>query len=98
MSEPVGMIITILVNIALFGLANYFAIKHSVQNVKKRIAAGIIFLLCTPAVFFITLYIGALWDDSGWGAGIVTVIASGLYILNGLGMLLSSIHIHFSKT
>ncbi|WP_226675157.1 hypothetical protein [Mesobacillus jeotgali] len=95
MPESVGMILTLLMNIALFGLANYFAVKHSARNIKRRLIAGMIFLLSTPIIFFSTLYLVFTWDDTGWGAGILTVIYTGLYILNGLILLLSSIHIYF---
>lgn len=97
MSEPIGTILTILLNIALFGTANYFAIKHSVRNIKNRIIAGVIFLLCTPVIFFSTLYFSIMWDDTGWGAGIFSVIFAGLYILNGLIVLLSAFHIYYRK-
>lgn len=97
MPESVGMILTLLMNIALIGLANYFAVKHSARNIKRRLIAGMIFLLFTPVIFFSTLYLGFTWDDTGWGAGILTVIYTGLYILNGLILLLSSIHIYFRK-
>lgn len=97
MPESVGMILTLLMNIALFGVANFFAIKHSTHNIKKRLIAGFLFLLCTPAIFFCNIYLGMTWDDSGWGAGFLTVIFTAIYILNGLIMLLSSIHIYFRK-
>ncbi|GAM12482.1 hypothetical protein [Mesobacillus selenatarsenatis] len=97
MPESVGMILTLLMNIALFGVANYFAVKDSARNIKRRIIAGLVFLLFTPVIFFSTLYLGFTWDDSGWGAGILTVIYTGLYILNGLILLVSSIHIYFRK-
>jgi hypothetical protein len=97
MPESVGMILTLLMNIALFGVANYYAVKHSVRNIKKRIIAGTIFLLFTPVIFFCTLYLSLTWDNTGWGAGILAVIYTGLYILNGLILLLSTIHIYFRK-
>jgi heme/copper-type cytochrome/quinol oxidase subunit 3 len=97
MPESVGMILTLLMNIALFAIANYTAMKHSARNVRRRIIAGVLFLLFTPLIFFSTLYLGFTWDDTGWGAGIMTVIYTGLYILNGLILLLSAIHFYFKK-
>ncbi|MBT2695728.1 hypothetical protein [Bacillus sp. ISL-55] len=97
MPESIGMIVTLLMNLALFGIANYLAVKYSARNIKRRIMAGLVFLLFTPVIFFSSLYLGFTWDDSGWGAGIMTVIYTGLYILNGLILLLSSIHIYFRK-
>ncbi|WNF24742.1 hypothetical protein [Mesobacillus jeotgali] len=97
MSDAVGTVLTLLLNIALFGITNYFAVKHSVRNIKKRIIAGFLFLMCTPVIFFSTLYFCFTWDDSGWGAGILAVIFTGLYLLNGLILLLSALHIYFRK-
>ena len=97
MPESVGMILTLLMNIALFGVANYFTVKHSARNIKRRIIAGLVFLLFSPVIFFSTLYLGFTWDDTAWGAGILTVIYTGLYILNGLILLVSSIHIYFRE-
>ncbi|MCM3572432.1 hypothetical protein M3172_04475 [Mesobacillus subterraneus] len=97
MPESVGMILTLIMNIALFSTANYLAVKLSTRNVKRRIIAGVVFLLFTPVIFFSTLYLGFTWDDTGWGAGIMTVIYTGLYLLNGLILLLSAIHIYFKK-
>lgn len=97
MPDSAGMILTLLMNIALFGMANYFAVKYSARNIKRRVIAGVCFLLSTPLIFFSTLYLGVTWDDTGWGAGILTVIFTGLYLLNGLFMMLSAIHIHFRK-
>ena len=97
MPESAGLILTLLMNTVLFGFANYLALKHSASNVKRRLIAGVVFLLFTPLIFFSTLFLGLAWDDTGWGAGIVAVICTGLYILNGLLMLLSAIHIHYRK-
>lgn len=97
MPESAGMILTLLMNIVLFGVANYLAVKHSSKNIKRRIIAGAVFLLSSPLIFFSTLYFGITWDDTGWGAGILAVIFTGLYILNGLIMLLSALHIYIRK-
>lgn len=95
MSDAIGMSLTLIIEMILFGLANYFIIKHTKGHVKKRIWGGVIFLLLTPVIFFATLMFVAIWDEGGWGAGILAVIFTGLYIMNGIILLLSSIHIHF---
>lgn len=97
MSDAVGMSITLILEIITFGLLNYYSIKHSNGSVKRRIWAGIIFLLFTPLIFFSTLFFVSIWDEGGWGAGILAVLFTGLFIVNGLIMLLSSIHIHLRK-
>lgn len=97
MSDAIGMSLALILEMILFGLANYFTIKYTKGHVKKRIWGGIIFLLLTPVIFFSTLMFVAIWDEGGWGAGFLAVIFTGLYILNGSFMLLSAIHMHFRK-
>jgi hypothetical protein len=97
MSDAIGMSLTLIMEIVLFGLFNYFTIKYSKGVVKKRIWGGVLFLLLTPVIFFGTLMFVSIWDEGGWGAGMLAVIFTALYILNGIIMLLSSIHIHFRK-
>lgn len=98
MSDSVGLLLTIVLGILVFGAINYGSFKFSQQNIKKRIWAGIIFLLLTPLIFFSTLFFVLLFDEGGWGAGILSVIITGLYILNGIFILLSSIRLYFVKT
>jgi len=98
MSDGLGMALTFILEIILFGFINYCTVKLSLRNVKKRIWGAIIFLILTPIIFFGTLFFVGIFDEGGWGAGILAVIFTGLYILNGMIMLLSSVHIHFKKT
>lgn len=97
MSDGLGMALTFILEIILFGLINYCTVKLSLRNVKKRIWGGIIFLLLTPIIFFCTLFFVGIFDEGGWGAGILAVTFTGIYILNGMIMLLSSIHIYLKK-
>ncbi|WP_142921011.1 hypothetical protein [Mesobacillus zeae] len=98
MSEEVGLFLTLLLEIAVFGFANYYAFKYSQKDIKKRIWAGIIFLLLTPMILFGTLFFAMIYDSSGWGAGILAVVATALYFLNGLIVLLSSMYLYFKKS
>ncbi|WP_044641764.1 hypothetical protein [Risungbinella massiliensis] len=99
MSADVGMSITILLEITVFGIINFYAFKYSQDNIKKRIWAGVIFLLLTPIILFGTLYFVLLFDKGmGWGAFVVTLIATGLYIINGIIVLLSSFYLYFKKS
>lgn len=97
MSDAVGMSLTLIMEILLFGFINYYTVKLSKGKVKKRIWGGIIFLLLTPIIFFGTLAFVGIWDEGGWGAGILAVIFTGLFIVNGVIMLLSSIHIYYRR-
>ncbi|WP_456272512.1 hypothetical protein [Bacillus sp. AK031] len=97
MSDGIGLFLTIVFEILAFGGINYFAFKKSDGDSKKRVLAGVIFLLLTPIIFFGTLMIGFTYDDGGWGAGILAVIFTGLYILNGIIVLLSALHLYLTK-
>lgn len=97
MSDSVGLTLTVILEIAAFGLLNYLAFKHSHHNVKRRIWAGVLFLLLTPIIFFGTLFFVLTFDESGWGAGILAVTFTGLYIVNGLIVLLSALHLHYKR-
>lgn len=97
MSDGLGVSLTFIMEMILFGLINYYTVKLSSKNAKKRILGGIIFLLLTPFIFFSTLFFVGIWDEGGWGAGIFAVTFTGLYILNGFIMLLSAISIYMKK-
>lgn len=96
MSDVVTLILTIFLEILAFGFINYYAFKLSQKNAKKRIWAGVIFLLLTPLIYFGTLSFVLIFEEGGFGAGILTIFFTGIYLLNGLFILLSSI-ILFSK-
>ncbi|MBA9028398.1 MULTISPECIES: hypothetical protein [Bacillaceae] len=99
MSDSVGLSLTIILEIIVFGLINFYTFKFSQQNIKKRVWAGIIFLLLTPLIYFGTLFFVLTFDESGWGAGILTVLFTGLYIMNGIiVLLLSSIRLFLAKS
>lgn len=89
MSDSVGLLLTIGLEIIVFSLLNYLAFKLSHRNIKKRVWAGVIFLLLSPLIFFGTLSFGLIFDEGGWGAGMMAVIFTGLYLLNGIVVLLS---------
>ncbi|PLR95097.1 hypothetical protein [Bacillus sp. T33-2] len=91
MSDEMGLLLTIVLGIAVFTVINYFTFKYSQGNLKRRLGAGIVFLLITPLIFFGTLFFVLIFDESGWGAGIMAVIFSGVYIVNGIIVLISSI-------
>jgi hypothetical protein len=97
MSDGLGLFLTIVLEIFVFTLFNYFAFKKSAGSIKRRLWAGVLFLLLTPLIFFGTGIFVSIFDESGWGAGILMVIFSALYIMNGIIILLSSLHIYLTK-
>ncbi|QED48374.1 hypothetical protein [Cytobacillus dafuensis] len=98
MSDTVGLSLTILFEIIAFSIINFYVFKFSQKDIKRRIWSGVIFLLLTPLIFFGTLFFVLFFDESGWGAGILTVVFTGLYIINGILVLLSSICLYFMKS
>ncbi|UOY93284.1 hypothetical protein MUG87_03910 [Ectobacillus sp. JY-23] len=97
MSDAVGLFFTIILEIVIFGFANFAAFKYSADDIKRRIIAGVLFLLCTPIVYVITFFFVLIYDESGWGAGILTVIFSGLYMINGVIIVLSALHLYMKN-
>ncbi|MDG4656907.1 hypothetical protein P6P90_09465 [Ectobacillus antri] len=97
MSNTVGLLLTILLQVGIFSLANFLAFKYSINDIKRRIVAGVLFLLCTPIVYVITFFFVLIYDNSGWGAGILTVIFSGLYMINGVIIVLSALHLYMKN-
>ncbi|MCA1054327.1 hypothetical protein LCM10_04950 [Rossellomorea aquimaris] len=97
MSDGLGLFLTIVLEVFVFVLLNVYSFKKSAGSIKRRLWAGVLFLLLTPVIFFGTLGFVLIFDEGGWGAGILAVVFTGLYILNGIIILLSSVHIYLTK-
>ncbi|MGM9985778.1 MAG: hypothetical protein ACI35O_01000 [Bacillaceae bacterium] len=98
MSDTVGLILTIVLEVIIFGIINFYTFTYSRDNSKKRIGAGIVFLLLTPLIFFGTLSFVLIFDEGGWGAGLLTMIFTSLYIINGIIVLLSALYLYLKKS
>ncbi|PGZ03374.1 hypothetical protein COE30_23300 [Bacillus cereus] len=90
MSDGMQLLIILLFEVIMFGIINFLAISLSQHSFKRRIVAGFIFLLLTPAVFLTTAAFASIFDKAGFGAGTLAFIIAGIYILNGIIILLSS--------
>ncbi|OMC89027.1 hypothetical protein BK128_03590 [Viridibacillus sp. FSL H7-0596] len=77
-------VIFLLIIVIALCLSNFIAFKISGKNKKKRIWAGIIILLLTPLVFFITGISVSPFDPGGFGTGILMVSYSFLFAVNGI--------------
>lgn len=97
MYESIGTFLTIILEIVFLTLFNIYTFKLSKENFKNRIIAGVIFLLLSPIIFFGTLFFVLIFDRSGWGAGILSVFFTFLFLLNGIIILLTSIPLYFKK-
>jgi hypothetical protein len=77
-------IIFLLIILLVLGITNFIAFKVSGKNRKKRIWAGLIILLLTPLVFFVTGISVSPFDPSGFGTGMLMVSYSFLFAINGI--------------
>ncbi|WP_280768064.1 hypothetical protein [Salipaludibacillus daqingensis] len=69
--------------IIFFIVLNLIVIKIAGEYRKGRVIAGIIVLLISPVIFYSSLFIGAQFDDGGFGTGIITLFFTTLVVLNG---------------
>jgi hypothetical protein len=89
-SDGMQLFFIFLFEVVIFCIINFLTISLSQNNFKRRVVAGILFLLLTPIFFFITLTFASIFDKGGFGAATLTSIFAGIYILNGIAILLSS--------
>ncbi|RDI42215.1 hypothetical protein [Falsibacillus pallidus] len=68
----------------IMAAANIIAFKISKTNRKKQVWSGIVFLLLTPLIFFLTAISVSPFDPYGFGTGIISIIYAVLFFINGL--------------
>jgi|UPI0006902BA1 RsiW-degrading membrane proteinase PrsW (M82 family) len=74
----------IFIILIVVGVANFIAFKRSKTNRKKRIWSGVIFLILTPIIFFLTAISISPFDPYGFGTGIISSLYAVLFFINGL--------------
>ncbi|MER1956793.1 MAG: hypothetical protein ABS942_05395 [Solibacillus sp.] len=77
-------VILVLIIVIALCLTNLIAFKISGKNKKKRIWAGIIVLLLSPLVLFLTGISLSPFDPGGFGTGMWMLIYSFLFAVNGI--------------
>lgn len=85
----IGIILTL-------GITNYFVFKFSKKNKNRRIGSGIVLILITPLVFFVTMAIVSQVDSGGFGIGLFSVLNTFLFFVNGIAIII--IGLFTSKT
>ncbi|MFJ8455468.1 hypothetical protein [Bacillus paramycoides] len=90
MTAFVQLLMIFLFVIIMFSVINFLAISLSQYSVKRRIVAGFVFLLLTPIVFLTTTALASIFDKVGFGVANLSFSITGIYILNGIAILLSS--------
>jgi hypothetical protein len=68
----------------LLGVANFIAFKISKTNRKNRVWSGVIFLILTPIIFFLTAVSISPFDPYGFGTGIISSLYAALFFINGI--------------
>ncbi|HHT7240125.1 MULTISPECIES: hypothetical protein [Bacillus] len=90
MTAFVQLLMIFLIVIIMFSVINFLAISLSQHSFKRRIVAGFVFLLLTPIVFLTTTAFASIFNKGGFSLGALAFIIAGIYILNGIAILLSS--------
>ncbi|MGV3466788.1 MAG: hypothetical protein ACO1OT_16050 [Heyndrickxia sp.] len=65
-------------------MANFLTFKFSGTNRKRRIWSGVIFLILTPMIFYITALTINPFDPYGFGTGVFSVLYAFSFLVNGL--------------
>ncbi|MEG9295169.1 hypothetical protein V6B33_01800 [Mangrovibacillus sp. Mu-81] len=78
----------ILIVILALGISNFVAFKVSGGNGKKKVISGVLFILLSPIVFFITAISISPFDPYGFGTGIISGIYAVLFLINGVVILM----------
>ncbi|MGN7478774.1 hypothetical protein ACTHOQ_13050 [Solibacillus silvestris] len=84
-------VILVLIIVIALCLTNLIAFKISGKNKKKRIWAGIIILLLSPLVLFLTGIILSPFDPGGFGTGMWMLIYSVLFAVNGIIIIITGL-------
>ncbi|WP_144611671.1 hypothetical protein [Bacillus cereus] len=90
MSDGIQLFIILFVVFVMFSIINFLAISLSQHSFKRRIVAGVIFLLLMPIIFLTTTALTSIFDNVGFGAINLTSSIVNMYILNGIIILLSA--------
>ncbi|HDR7516304.1 hypothetical protein AB1I92_10810 [Bacillus mobilis] len=90
MSDGIQLFIILFVVFFMFSIINFLAISLSQHSFKRRVVAGVIFLLLTPIIFLTTTTLTSIFDNADFGIIDLTSSIINLYILNGIVILLSA--------
>jgi hypothetical protein len=82
-----GALFFLIIVLALV-IANIVAFKVSGRNKKRRIWSGIIFLILTPIIFFISAVSISPFDPYGFGTGIISGLYAFSFLVNGIIMVI----------
>ncbi|WP_042351422.1 hypothetical protein [Bacillus massiliigorillae] len=73
-----------LIILVLLGITNVLVFKISGDSKRKRIWSGIVVMLLSPIVFFVTFSSVIPFDSGGFGAAMIAMMYSFLFFINGI--------------
>ena len=73
----IGIIVTIV-------LINFIVFKFTTKSKKRRIWSGLVVILLTPIVFFVTMETLSPFDPGGFGAALISMLNTFLFFVNGI--------------
>ncbi|MGG3912921.1 hypothetical protein [Rossellomorea vietnamensis] len=91
MSDWGVLFLLVVIIMTILALTNIMVIKISGKNKKKRIWSGIICILLTPVVFFLTGLSVSPFDPYGFGTGMLMMIYGAFFALNGVGVIVTGL-------
>ncbi|UXH45202.1 hypothetical protein [Rossellomorea vietnamensis] len=91
MSDWGVLFLLFLIMMIILALTNILVMKISGKNKKKRIWSGIICILITPVVFFLTGLSVSPLDPYGFGTGVLMIIYGAFFALNGVGIVVTGL-------
>ena len=91
MSDWGVLFLLFLIIMTILALTNILVMKISGKNKKKRIWSGIICILLTPLVFFLTGLSVSPFDPYGFGTGMLMMIYGAFFALNGVGVIVTGL-------
>ena len=83
--------------ILVLGIANFIAFKISGKIKKRRIWVGVVIILITPIVFFVTMAIISQFDSGGFGMGLFSVLNTFLFFVNGIVIIIIGLFTNRTK-
>lgn len=80
--------IFLFVFIVVVGLTNTAVFKLAGKHRGRRLWSGLILILLSPIVFFITIAAIGPFDSGGFGKGLFAVLYGSVFFMNGLIMIM----------
>ena len=74
--------------IATLVLINFLVFTFTRKSKKRRIWSGLVVILLTPIVFFVTMETLSPFDPGGFGAALLSILNTFLFFVNGIAIII----------